>query len=134
MERERFIARFWIVLSLDSIECVVWTRPSINWLICNLAALRGIHCWYQGSNLAGRDCEGRSIFHSRRYFPRFDSLLLPELTSLLWSVVSLISLRVNMVAISVAANVTTDFQIHSYVAVEGPFWLRSLLEKEAAFV
>lgn len=61
------------------------------------------------------------------------TLLLAELTSLLWSVVSLISLRVNMAANSVATNVTTDFQIHSYVAV-GPFWLRSLLDMGVASV
>lgn len=83
----------------------VWVKPLQGWVKCNIAS-----SWVASSNNSGgasivRNDVGSVVFHSRRSFSRSDTPLMASLSSLLWSVEAMASLRLDKIMFETSSDV-----------------------------
>lgn len=83
---------------------VRWSRPPRDWFKCNVASSWSYQVSNSGAAWILRDWDGNTILHSRRSFSRSSSQFETELSTLLWSVESLVSLRVEKIIIDTSSG------------------------------
>lgn len=74
-----------------------WSKPSDDWVKCNVAASWSNRSVNSGGAWIVRNGEGEALMHSRRSFSNVDNPLGADLCSLLWSIKAMRDLRVNKI-------------------------------------
>lgn len=89
-----------------------WSKPSIGWIKCNVAASWSTRSANSGGAWITRNREGQTLHHSRRSFSNVDNPLEADLRSLLWSIEEVRSLRLGKVIFETSSPTLRDVFIN----------------------
>ena len=98
----------------------VWTKPPDDWIKCNVGA-SWLNCSVNnGGAWIVRNPTGMTLLHSRRAFSNVSTPLEADLWSLLWSIESMRSLRLNKIIFESSSAILRDAFLNP--SFDSPTW------------